>query len=104
MPRQITACRKNNPPRLVSYPAIQLSIDKIAKPAETETDRNRQGDYIGHDPEIEPVFPDNVDTGNDATDDASVKRHPTLPDGKYFKGMGKIPGKIVEEDITGSTA
>src|SRR6185369_2496780 len=103
MPRKRSAGGKNNPPRLLGDPSVEFSVDKITQPSKSQPHRNSHGNYISHGPQVKPVLPDDIQSGQDASEQPAMKRHSSLPDGKDLEGMSQIPAQVVKEDVSAAS-
>lgn len=104
MAGQRTTGGKKNAPGKIGNPAVKFTIDKIADPAEPKADGGGGNDNIASEKRRQLVAPAKNQSGNDDSQQATVKTHPSLPDCKGLQGMAQVKRKVIKKNVSQTTA
>ena len=102
----VAGLRENHHPRQagVGDPAPQFAIDEIADPPGGQSERHQRGDEVGDVEPGDPVLARPQTHGGEDAEEATVKRHATLPDGKDLQRVSQVVAGLVEQHLPQAAA
>jgi len=102
MPEPIEVGELNGPTDVRHAPCY-LSIDEIAKSANTHYVRTGNGQFIGDWQELLPQYPAEQPNTHDRAKENAVCGHSTDPEGSHMPKVVTVKRPFVEEDLDEST-
>ena len=95
---------KDDAPRHIGNPTVQLSVDEVAEPPEPQSDGGGLGYEVCDLQEGDLFLACEPESSDNGAGEPAVERHSPFPHRENLDGVGKIEGKVVKQGVPESGA
>ena len=104
MARQVAAVRKDDAPRQVGHPAVELAIDEVGEAPEEQAEGHRRRDHVDQRPDRNLPRSGEEDHGEDRAEEAAVERHAAVPERDDLRRVLGEARQVVDEHVADAAA